>query len=303
MPSSPERWHEEFLGGGAYLYTLLLYCGRLDFYDSVRRLCIHGVKTLDATDLLFISSTTMEDLLNTWRRTPRFRQKQDRLWNQYLTFLDSVGPFGGECWLLVHASLCWLLDPEFLITLPSALVFGHSWDKMLVMRSHFGRKLQHVSRIQFLRQAVCYARIDMHLPALPLAKIRPRIPPKWERLQVSSLILVPVSTARHLLWRFLSATFDNYFLNNCAAYPFGFCGGLTFLFEILNQSNCQEAFSYCYLIDVTRPAEHCDMFALHSVVSLTMDDLLKSWRRAPLASNDMWTRLWTALVPSARKAG
>ncbi len=86
--------------------------------------------------------------------------------------------------------------------------------------------------------------IDMHLPALSPEKIRPRIPPQWERLLVSSLILVPVFTARHLLWRFLSATFDNYFLNNCAAYPFGFCGGLTFLFEILNQSNCQEAFSY-----------------------------------------------------------
>ncbi len=98
-------------------------------YNSARKFILHGVSTLDSTDLHHIACPSLDSLLYTWRRrTVRPHQKQDRLWNQYLTFLDSVGPFAGECWLTVHASLCWLLDPAFIVSLPSNAVFGHWWD-------------------------------------------------------------------------------------------------------------------------------------------------------------------------------
>jgi hypothetical protein len=65
---------------------------------------------------------------------------------------------GSLWWRMLYASLCWLLDPAFLVTLPSArsIMFVHSCDKKIVLRRHFVRKIQRASRIQFLRQ-VAYA--------------------------------------------------------------------------------------------------------------------------------------------------
>jgi hypothetical protein len=142
---------------------------------------------------------------------------------------------------------------------------------MILLRRHVVSKIQRTSRIQLLRHAACFARIHLPIFVLPPPEtIRPRLPPQWEHLQVSSLMLVPVPTARHLLWRSLSATFDNYFLNNCAAYPFGFCRVYTFLFDILQQSNCQEAYSCCSLIDVTCSAEQFDIYRLWKVLFLSV---------------------------------
>ena len=47
------------------------------------------------------------------------------LWFQYLTYLDSFGPFGEECWFTVHVSLSWLFDPAFTHTHPSDSTFKY----------------------------------------------------------------------------------------------------------------------------------------------------------------------------------
>jgi hypothetical protein len=97
----PKRLDEYFLVGNSYLYTILLYCGRLDILDSARRLFIHGVHTLDAIDLHLLAGRSMEDLLYTWKRTIRFSQQQDRIWNQYLSFMDRY-----FWWRMLAAGAC-----------------------------------------------------------------------------------------------------------------------------------------------------------------------------------------------------
>ncbi len=79
-------------------------------------------------------------------------------------------------------------------------------------------------------------------------------------------------------------TLQLYFLTNVQLSLSASVENTLFCLIILQQCNGQEVYSYSSLIGVTPPAEQCDMFALHCVVSLTMDEL-ESWRRDTLAFN------------------
>ena len=115
---------------------------------------------------------------------------------------------------------------------------------------------------------------------------RLRLPPKWDSLQIASIMLVPVHTARIMLWQFCASTFETFFLGpNKIRYPFDFCGKNTFLYDILQVCNRPDIIDHASRIDIAQPHEDTDLCSLFYVVNISMDDLLASWRLVPATNS------------------
>jgi hypothetical protein len=85
----------------------------------------------------------MDELICSWRSSPRVTLTFDSaLWHQYFRYLDQIGPFGGESWITVHASLCWLMDPMYTKYSPSPSSIAQSWNVMTDLRGHLAARLK-----------------------------------------------------------------------------------------------------------------------------------------------------------------
>jgi hypothetical protein len=54
---------------------------------------------------LLAHNTSMDDLFVSWRHTAAAVHLSNTIWHRYLPILKSLGPFGDECRLTVHASM------------------------------------------------------------------------------------------------------------------------------------------------------------------------------------------------------
>ena len=131
----------KYLEGSQYQFHILHHC----HYSTLADSCSSG-SLADAATLQLLLSTSMDDLLLSWRSHPPFSSSYGALWNQYLTYLSELGPFGGECWITVHSSLSWLLDPAFIDVPPSAATIQLRWSQMRRLRiqlaSHVNKLIQ-----------------------------------------------------------------------------------------------------------------------------------------------------------------
>jgi hypothetical protein len=96
-------------------------------------------------------TTPMDALINSWRAYLVLDSPTDAWWNQYLTILNSLGPFGEESWVTVHLSTLWLLDYSFLVdpdTLYNASTkFRYRWRAMIYLRKRFNSEI--LQQIQY----------------------------------------------------------------------------------------------------------------------------------------------------------
>jgi hypothetical protein len=107
-----------------------------------RRFIYHGLNSLTVPDIQLLAFTSIESLISSWRSLPRSRSlsPDHQSWNRYLEYLATIASFGNECWIIAHASLCWL--PMLVKTTTSSSVIDQYWEQMTLIRKKFVRRLQ-----------------------------------------------------------------------------------------------------------------------------------------------------------------
>jgi hypothetical protein len=125
-----------------YLSALPSLCGRDDLHSMSRRFISHGLNSLTVPEMQLLAFTSIESLISSWRRLPRSRSRSPdhHSWNRYLEYLATIASFGNECWIIAHASLCWL--PMLVKTTTSSSVIDQYWEQMTLIRKKFVRRLQ-----------------------------------------------------------------------------------------------------------------------------------------------------------------
>ena len=118
-----------------------------------------------------------------------------------------------------------------------------------------------------------------------------RHPPIWDPMQIHTIMLVPIPTARMMLWQYCHDTLVCFFcLTDQIRYPIGFCAQTTFLFDILRYSGCTDIITYATRIDISKPYDDTDLVALYHVVNHSMDATLASWRASNPPPDPIWSR-------------
>jgi hypothetical protein len=298
-----QKW---YIQPASYWYDFLAHSRRLDLLHSVKCFFDHGPAALTEDDIRLIAHTSMDDILRSWRGTRMPSHFSIRLvLFQYFSYLDSIGPFGDECWITVHASLCWLMDPLHTYSSPSPSMTSNVWQKMEKLRGNLISQLKVLTQprqwslSEIARQT---PRIVMSLPSVVLPPPPHCLPqqPKWEVLQIASITSVPPPEARRLLWKFCALATESYFRCdlNKILFPYGFCDGFSSIYDILTHCN------YLPLLpcacDFSKPTEETDLFVLYQVVATPMDALLSSWRTYLTSDplTDVWWDRYLSLLES-----
>ena len=135
----------------------------------------------------------MDTLLTSWRDNSSTGSTDDASWHQYLSYVDSLGSFGGECWLTVHASLYWLRSETAL----SLIDVRRGWAKMVTSRNKF---MQHI------RKCLAPSPARIRPLVLPLTTIPTMIGPyifpmlpKWNALNLHLISSLSLHDAQNLL--------------------------------------------------------------------------------------------------------
>jgi hypothetical protein len=107
--------------------NILFHCNRHDLVDILRKYNDHDWFTRRGLRLLV--NTSMDDLLHSWGgaipTTGTYAP-----YHQYFKFLESLGPFGDECWITVHSSLFWWFHCDTPMVLLSSSYFLRRWTWM-----------------------------------------------------------------------------------------------------------------------------------------------------------------------------
>ena len=134
---------DQFLGGPLYLSSILIYSHQQDLLLLVLSL-LNG-EEVPIADLYIIASTPMDSIITSWRNARKSQSTLGQHWNQYFSRLDSMGPFAGESWITVHASLSWLMDSSILYQNAPILPSSDHWRLMIRFRRMLNKGIiQHV---------------------------------------------------------------------------------------------------------------------------------------------------------------
>jgi hypothetical protein len=126
---------------------MLQYCQRFDLHDAIMRYKTNcGLTTRDLRSLVY---TSMDDLLFSWRGHDNPSLYSNHLsylqYTAYIEFVDSLGPFGDESWITVHASLFWWFNTDFAILYShSSTLFLKWWNRMTKLRQRFVSRIQNL---------------------------------------------------------------------------------------------------------------------------------------------------------------
>jgi hypothetical protein len=140
---SPGNSRQMFNFRKGYIAALPFFCGCSALYDATEKFFQYGVISLTAGELQLLACTSITSVIDVWHRRPRHHTR-DKNWEGYLDYLVQMARFGEECWILAHASLCWVFTPSHESTAaPSERIFyGRLWEKMISLRHQFVRRLQ-----------------------------------------------------------------------------------------------------------------------------------------------------------------
>jgi hypothetical protein len=152
---------DQFLGGPLYLSSILIYSHQQDLLLLVLSL-LNG-EEVPIADLYIIASTPMDSIITSWRNARKSQSTLGQHWNQYFSRLDSMGPFAGESWITVHASLSWLMDSSILYQNAPILPSSDHWRLMIRFRRMLNKGiLLHLLHLLLLPLLLQFLHLKCH---------------------------------------------------------------------------------------------------------------------------------------------
>jgi hypothetical protein len=107
--------------------NILFHCNRHDLVAILRQYIDYDIFTRRGIRLFV--NTSMDDLLHSWGGAIPITGPYSP-YHHYFQFLESLGPFGDECWITVHSSLCWWFHCDTPLVLLSSSYFLRRWTWM-----------------------------------------------------------------------------------------------------------------------------------------------------------------------------
>jgi hypothetical protein len=187
--------------------NILYQCNRHDLVAALHRYYDRNMFTLQ--DLRLLVYTSMDDILHSWGGSIPLTGPYSK-YHHYFRFLESLGPFGDECWITVHASLFWWFHLTTNFVLCSDSYFLKRWTRMSKSRQHLVLSMRKIIppyvRVQNFKDLYATVRRSLlHSTSLPELKFTPNHPswrappppPSWmkllrNRLRSMQTFIVPI---------------------------------------------------------------------------------------------------------------